>query len=189
MIQQQQLQSIQNQIANEGGVHAYTSLYKLVFLDLYRFANAIIHAPWLAEEIVSDVMVGIWRKRSELSAISDFRLYLYVSTRNTAINYLKSQKRRAALLDPDSQNWDWDQVIPHLKSEDLAPDELIELTELRDKINKAIAQLPPKCRLVYQLVKEEGLKYREAAELMKVSVKTIENQMHIALQKLHKSLE
>lgn len=188
MIDQEQLQLIQQQITNEGGANAYESLYKLVFLDLYRFANSIIRAPQLAEEIVSDVLVAVWRQKPELYTIKDFRLYLYVSIRNTALNYLKSQKRRQSVLDTDMMPWDWDQATPHLKSDDMRPDQILELSELRNKINSAIHQLPPKCRLVYQLIKEEGLKYREAAELLKVSVKTIENQMHIALHKLHKAL-
>ena len=60
--------------------------------------------------------------------------------------------------------------------------------EIVQRINKAINDLPPKCRLIFKLVKEDGLKYREAAEVMNISVLTVRNQLAIAIKKIAGSL-
>ena len=60
---------------------------------------------------------------------------------------------------------------------------------MHKRLHYAINELPPKCRLIFKLVKEDGLKYREVAELLNLSVKTIENQMTIALRKIGQSVQ
>ncbi|HTN35819.1 MAG TPA: RNA polymerase sigma-70 factor [Arachidicoccus sp.] len=189
MIDQERLQILQQQLSVGTGNTAYENIYALVFPDLLRFAVSIIHSQELAEEIVSDVMIGVWRQKEQVGIVKDFRLYLYVSTKNTALNYLKSQKLRLSSGDSPAADWDWDQSIPQFKSVELDPEALIEFSELRRKVESAIEALPPKCRIIYQLIKEDGLKYKEAAHLLQLSIKTIEHQMHIALQKLHKALD
>lgn len=56
--------------------------------------------------------------------------------------------------------------------------------EMVTKIHKAIQSLPPKCKMIFKLIKEEGLKYKEVAALLNLSVKTVENQMTLALKKI-----
>jgi RNA polymerase sigma-70 factor (ECF subfamily) len=60
--------------------------------------------------------------------------------------------------------------------------------EMLRRIQQAIQQLPPKCQLIFKLIKEDELHYKEVAELLGLSVKTVENQMTIALRKLDKSI-
>ena len=60
--------------------------------------------------------------------------------------------------------------------------------EIIQRINKAINDLPPKCRLIFKLVKEDGLKYKEVAELLHLNLKTVENQLGIALKKIHQAV-
>jgi RNA polymerase sigma-70 factor (ECF subfamily) len=120
--------------------------------------------------------------------VEDFRLYLFASTRNRAINYLKS-KKLGLTENVDQQVVDWDNCTPQLKSKDLDPEALIEFAELNQKVTAAIEGLPAKCKLIYQLVKEDGLKYKEVASLLGISVKTVENQMTIAFKKLHEQLD
>jgi RNA polymerase sigma factor (sigma-70 family) len=64
------------------------------------------------------------------------------------------------------------------------PEQLLITAEMLGFIYKAIDQLPPKCKMVFKLAKEDGLKYREVAEVLNISVKTVENQLAIALQKI-----
>jgi len=71
---------------------------------------------------------------------------------------------------------------------DATPEDLMISGEMLQGINRAINELPPQCRLVFKLVKEDGLKYREVAELLHLSLKTVENQMGIALKKIHSSI-
>ena len=188
MIEKKRLDVQQMQLGGPRGLEAYEAIFHMVFADLVRFAISIVHVEALAEEVVSDVLIQIWQKRTELHTVKDLRLYLYTSTRNRAINYLKSKKLGLSERMEEAVI-DWDRSDPRLKSDELDPEALIEFAELNAKITDAIGQLPPKCRLVYQLVKENGLKYKEVAALLRVSVKTVEAQMAIAFKKLHQALD
>lgn len=156
---------------------AYTSLYTHCYMPLARFAYSFLKSRELAEEVASDVLLKIWRLRHKLGAVSDFRLYLYVSTRNTALNALKKQQRVHAYSLEESGVW--------MKADDCTPEQLLITAEFFKRIQTAILQLPPQCRLIYKLIKEDGLKYREAAEVLHISVKTIEAQMGIAMKRLY----
>lgn len=188
MIEKKRLDLEQTALSGPRGLKAYETIFHMVFADLLRFAISIVRYLPLAEEVVSDVLIQIWQKRNELAGVKDLRLYLYVSTRNKAINYLKSKK--LGLSEAGSDEFiDWDTSSPQLKSNELDPEALIEFAELNRTVTAAIEQLPPKCRLIYQLVKEDGLKYREVATLLKLSIKTVEAQMAIAFKKLHEVLD
>ena len=68
------------------------------------------------------------------------------------------------------------------------PEQLMMTEEMMRQIKKAINDLPPRCRLIFKLVKEDGLKYKEVAELLQLSIKTVEAQMAIALRRLGKCM-
>jgi RNA polymerase sigma-70 factor (ECF subfamily) len=129
-----------------------------------------------AEEIVSDVFIRIWEKRRDLEKIENLKVYLYVSVRNTALNYLSQQKR--TITNP------LDEFHAEFTSIYFDPEQLLITADMLALIRKSIDQLPPKCKIIFKLVKEDGLKYREVAEILNLSVKTVENQVAIALQKI-----
>lgn len=156
---------------------AYASLYTLCFPPLMRFAFSFVKSKEIAEEIASDVLLKIWEQRSTITEVKDFRLYLYVATRNRALNELKNQQRHHTFTLEDTAVW--------MKADDTNPEKQLITEELFKKIQTAVRQLPPQCRLIYKLIKEDGLKYREAANLLHLSVKTIEAQMGIAFKKLY----
>ena len=81
-----------------------------------------------------------------------------------------------------------DEVLVELKSIHFDPEQLMITAEMVKRIHQAIQQLPPKCRLIFKLVKEDELKYKEVAELLQLSIKTVEAQMTIALRKIHASI-
>lgn len=156
---------------------SYSSLYTYCYPSLSRFAFSFLKSRELAEEIASDVLLKIWKNRHKMGDVKDFRLYLYVSTRNASLNELKKQQRIHTFSLDDTTIW--------MKTDDATPEQLLITAEFFKKIQTAIHQLPPQCRLIYKLVKEDGLKYREAAELLHLSVKTIEKQMGIAMKRLY----
>jgi len=188
MIDKKRLDFEKNALGGADGLAAYEVIFHMVFADLLRFALSIVRSIVLAEEVVSDVLISIWEKRAQLGSVEDLRLYLFTSTRNRAINYLKS-KKLGLTENMDRQSIDWDNCSPQLKSKDLDPEALIEFAELNQKVTMAIESLPAKCKLIYQLVKEDGLKYKEVASLLGISIKTVENQMTISFKKLHEVLD
>jgi RNA polymerase sigma-70 factor (ECF subfamily) len=177
MIDCYQLSLLQEKVALYDDESAYGSLYTLCFPSLMRFAFSFIKSKEIAEEIASDVLLKIWEQRSAVMGIKDFRLYLYVSTRNRALNELKKLQRHHTFTLEDTAVW--------MKADDTNPEKLLITEELFKKIQMAVRQLPPQCRLIYKLIKEDGLKYREAADLLHLSLKTIEAQMGIAFKRLY----
>lgn len=172
---------LQYQIASYEDETAYKKLFYCVFPSLQNHAFAILQSRQLAEEVVSDVLIEVWKRRATLMKIENLRLYLFVSVRNGAIKKLQQEKKSTR-----------QQPIYELKveliSEYIQPDAIVQLSETTQQIKEAVQQLPPQCKLIYKLAKEDQLKYRDIAALLQISVKTIDHQLAIALKKLAEKL-
>jgi RNA polymerase sigma-70 factor (family 1) len=155
-----------------GDLPAYELLFKQNYPVLKKYAAKLIRNPQAAEEIASDVLISIWKKRHELPQITFFRAYLYRSVRNACLNFLRAEKR----------------PLDEGLSDDIAdlstPETLLLNSELNLRIQKAVLGLPPKCKACFSLVKEEGLSYKEAAQILGISPKTVDAQLIIALRKI-----
>lgn len=160
---------------------AYKQLFLLYHLRLIQFSYSITKNRESAEEVVSDVFLKIWSNRKSLDKIENVHLYLYICTKNLSINSLKKQNRQKL--------FSLDEAVVELKSLYFDPEQLMITSEMFKRIRYAVQQLPPRCQLIFKLVKEDGLKYKEVAELLGLSLKTIENQMAIALRKISKSIQ
>jgi RNA polymerase sigma-70 factor (family 1) len=174
------LANIQVRIAVHNDEQAYKELFHHFYPSLYQFALSILKTGLLADEVVSDVFLRIWQKRAALARIQNLKLYLFISTRNTALNYLRQQKRPALL--PDDYR-------VQLRSIYFDPEQMMITAEMISRIRQAVSQLPPRCQLIFKLIKEDGLKYKEVAELLHLSAKTIENQMTLALRKIGTAIQ
>lgn len=174
-----QILNLQQRIALHSDQSAYKELYLLFYKPLLQFGYSFIRSHEMAEEIVSDVFVNLWKRRENISDIQNLRLYLFVSTKNTALNYLRSQKK--PLLQAE-------QYQVQLQSIYFDPERLMITAEMVNRVQAAIRKLPPRCQLIFKLVKEDGLKYREVAELLNLSVKTVENQMITATRRVGEAI-
>jgi len=174
MIAATKIHELQVRIARMDDQQAYKELFTSLYSYLFSFAKSLVKAKEPAEEIVSDVFIKIWEKRKGLEKIENLKVYLYVSTRNIAYNYLEKQRR--TLADPID---DFQGISLYLD-----PEQLLITSDMLAIIQKAIDQLPPKCKMIFKLAKEDGLKYKEIAEVLNISIKTVENQLAIALQKI-----
>jgi len=176
MITATTIRDLQSRIARYDDQLAYRELFTSLYSYLFRFAKSLVKAKEPAEEIISDVFIKVWEKRKELEKIENLKLYLYVTTRNIAYNYLDKQKRSATNPLEDLQ--------AEFTSLYFDPEQMLITADMMARIQKAVDQLPPKCKMIFKLTKEDGLKYREVAELLNISIKTVENQLTIALQKI-----
>ena len=167
---------LQSRIACFDDQFAYKELFTSLYSPLLLFAKSIVKSKQAAEEIVSDVFIKIWERRRELEKIDNLKVYLYVSTRNTALNHLSRDKHSVTNT--------LDEFHTELTSIYFDPEQLLITAEMLALIRRSIDQLPPKCKLIFKLVKEDGLKYREVAEILNLSIKTVENQLAIAIQKI-----
>lgn len=174
------IKELQHRVGRFDDQHAYKELYTALYGRLFSFARSIVSSRESSEEIVSDVFIRVWERRRELDKIDNLTVYLYVSTRNMAFNYLDKQKRRPTYC--------IDEVDIEFISIYFDPEQLMVTADMLAAIQNAIDLLPPKCKLIFKLIKDDGLKYREVAEILNLSIKTIENQLAIALEKIGASV-
>ncbi|MEO6539973.1 MAG: sigma-70 family RNA polymerase sigma factor, partial [Ferruginibacter sp.] len=144
--------------------------------SLHDFACSILKSSEDAEEVVSDFFIVLWQRRALLRAIENPKLYFFISVKNTALTKLAAKKKLA-----QSPATEWQ---TSLESVFFNPEELLLSSEVVKKIMAAINDLPPKCKIIFKLIKEDDLKYAEVAKLLEISVKTVEAQMAIALRRI-----
>jgi RNA polymerase sigma-70 factor (family 1) len=160
---------------------AFEALYRLYFVRLLRFCYSIVHQKESAEEIVNDVFLKMWEKRDHRPPIANPAFYLYVSVKNRSLNYLRDN----AAIHTIEISERCDQYIRF----DTNPETIMLDAEGLQRIQAAINQLPPRCRLIFSLIKEGGLKYKDVSRLLEISVKTVEAQLAIALRKISAALQ
>ena len=147
-----------------------------MFDQLHLFSFSIVKSREAAEEIVSDVFIKIWQIRSRLTEIENLRVYLFTIAKNFSINYIHKHYKN---IPHSIDDMDVEPVVTIAN-----PEELCISSEMVNRIRQAIHQLPPQCRLIFQLIKEDGFRYREAAEILNISVLTVRNQLAIAVRKI-----
>ena len=162
--------------AETNGPLAFEELYKAYFIRLLRFCYSIIHQKEAAEEIVNDVFLKLWERSKNTPDITNPELYLYIAVKNRSLNYLRDHANLATV--ELSERCD-----PYIRF-DTNPETLLLDAEALHRLRTAINQLPPRCKLIFTLIKEDRLKYKDVARLLDLSVKTVEAQLAIALRKL-----
>jgi len=162
-----------------GNERAFEKIFREYFKSLHAYAFTFMKDDEQAEEVVQNVFCRIWEKRDQLKTDGSLKAYLYRAVHNESLNYLKHQKTRAAF-----------QV--HYNSNEEQPaeqaSEKMMVAELNGHIQKALNDLPLQCRIIFQLSRFENLKYKEIADQLNLSVKTVENQMGKALKVLRLKL-
>lgn len=154
----------------------FEAIYHSHFNGMCNLAHRIVKDRDAAKDIVQEVFLKLWRSPDDLSLILNTKAYLYKATANAAINYLVKARRTVSIEQV--------KAAPAVNS-----DETITLKALEKKISEVLDSLPPKCRAIFVLSRFEGMKYREIAGHLDISVKTVENQMGIALSKMRNSLK
>lgn len=157
---------------------ALNELFEQYFTSLCHFANSYLGDPMLAEEIVSDVFFNLWAKRKSLKITGSLKPYLFKATRNQAISYLRR---------PSFQFEPLEEYMHQAVAQ--SPDALLIHKENRQNWQNCIDSLPGRCRLIFTLQRDEGFTYREIADLLDISEKTVENQMSKALKLLRAMAE
>lgn len=165
-----------NKISRESDYQSFKVLYGYYFVRLFRFCMSIVHNKESAEEIVNDVFINLWRRRTHLYKIENPDVYLYVAIKNHSLDYL-SKDHLKEMVDISTVSGESIRFT-------LDPEQLMITEEMKKKISHAVDQLPPRCKLIFKLIKEDGLKYKEVASILDISIKTVEAQLAISMKKL-----
>ncbi|HKJ41072.1 MAG TPA: RNA polymerase sigma-70 factor [Sunxiuqinia sp.] len=163
----------------QGDKIAFETIFNTYYASLCHYANRMLDDDEKAEEIVQDLFVNLWSKRKSLNVESSLKYYLFRSVRNLCLNQIQHFKIREKYAKNVTENQD-------LTIQD--DDYFIEV-DLAKKIAESINSLPEKRRQIFKLSREEGLKYKEIAEKLNLSVKTVEAQMGLALKQLREKLK
>lgn len=156
-------------IDNESFERAYNDYFEVVC----RFLNYYTRDYSAIEEVVQDVFVKLWQEYQG-KEIRFIKTYLYNGARNRMLNYLRDEENHTALL----EKW------ARIELENRSATDCVDKEVFYRLLQAAVETLPDKCREIFVLCKEESLSYKEIAAIREVSVKTVENQMGIALKKI-----
>lgn len=155
-------------------------LFKSFYIPLCKSVYRIVRDTDVAEDIVQEVFYKVWRNRDTLDLSKSVKSYLYRSAINTALNYLEKHKRVVEL--------DGNEMLSNKYSANTT-EEVLDGSELENKINCTINELPPRCKTVFMMSRFEEMSYQEIADSLDVTVKAVEKQMSKALQILRESLK
>ena len=154
---------------------AFEEIFQIFYERLLNFCIVYVKDKACAEEIISSVLLKLWMKRKE-TEIRNLETYLFIAVKNMSLNHIKqySNLRLVYLEDAGVHQM----INPH------DPGKELERRELIFKMNDAIETLPLQCKIIFKLIKEEGLKYKQAAEILDISPRTVETQLVRAMKKL-----
>jgi RNA polymerase sigma-70 factor (family 1) len=154
---------------------AFKQFFELLYARFYRLAYHYIRSDSLSEEIVSDVLLKIWNNRKRLPEVINLDVYFFKAIKNQAYTYIKRESRRVIL---EAQS------VKSVNLEYREPENLLIAKDLANTVEQAVSSLPDKCQMIFRLIREDGMSYKDVAGLLDLSIKTVENQMTIAIKKL-----
>jgi RNA polymerase sigma-70 factor, ECF subfamily len=164
-----------------GDEQAFELLFRKYYVRLCGFANKFIYDPEEAREIVQESFLKIWEGREDIDPEDSLKSYLFKIVQNLSLNRLRKKKVESKYIEIYKLVY-----IDH--SEFSSYESLLGL-ELEENINAAINKIPPKCKRIFELSRMEGMKYKDIAEVLHISVKTVEAQMSKALNLLRLELK
>ncbi len=170
------LLSLWRKVCFDDDVKAFETFYYMLYSALVKFSMMYVHQKEEAEEIVTDVFVKVWLNRSTLTEILRPDTYLFVAVKNQSLNYLKKYSSIHVIPVEEADDVDLiDTANPYIQ---------LEKKELHFYLDKSIDTLPQQCRIIFKLIKEDGLKYKEVAEILNISPRTVQTQLSRAMKKL-----
>ena len=158
---------------------AFEKLFHRYYGHLCLHASLILQDDNTAEEIVQDFFVKLWEKRERVIIDTSVKNYLFRSVKNQALNVIKHNKIK----------YIYAQSVLSDSSDNVTDEDSFQEINLAKKIEESILSLPEKRREIFRLSREDGLKYREIAEKLNISIKTVETQMSLAFKHLRKALK
>lgn len=160
----------------EGDEATYIVLFRDYYIPLCNYAKRYLGRKDLAEDVVSETFFNIWNKRETLDIKISLKSYLFQAVCNNSLYYLRKSKKEESLDDylvknsVEREGWGNAQIE--------SPSDLLLVKDLSEKIKMGVDKLPPQQKTTFKLKRYEGKKNKEIAEIMGLSVKTVE--MHLA---------
>jgi len=158
----------------------FEQVFRMYYSGLKSYANKMLKDDDQADEVVQEIFFKLWEKRNEVAIGTSLKSYLFRSVHNTCLNLFKHQKVRdnyKTHVESRPDEWQWDES-----------DSMVA-TDIKEKILEGISLLPEQCGRIFRMNRLEGYKYREIAEELGISPKTVEGQMSKALRRMREHLK
>ena len=161
----------------ESDENALTLLYKAHWQPLFLSAFHILKDKKACEDIVQEIFLQLWLRRATIEVHQSLATYLAAAVRYQVFHHLRRAAKKGLVQE---------EAISSLAE---SPDEDLLRKDLHGQVYKAVEELPERCRLIFRLSREEQLSHKEIAHRLDISIKTVENQMTIALRRVRHFLD
>lgn len=170
-----------------GDEETYISLFREYYVSLCSYSRRFVGRKDVAEEIVSETFFKIWENRAKIKITTSVKSYLFQAVNNNSLLYLRKLKNQK-ILDEYFQDTDYENIgfseIPEESEESF-----LSIENINEKIEQAVSQLPQQQQKAFRLKRFEGKKNHEVAQIMGLSVKTVEMHLSKATLNLRQSLK
>lgn len=163
----------------QGNEQAFEKMFKEYYMPLTRFSWRYVKSEAVAEELVQEVFSRIWADHENWNPDGTLRSYLYIAVKHRSLDHLKHKKVQQKY----NPQWEGQGSAAYINYKDPRREK-----QIKKAIAKAVEELPPRSKMTYKLNRCDGLTYREIADVMDVSVKTVESQMTRTLKKLRERI-
>ena len=164
-----------------GNETAFEELFRAYYPQLCRFAAEYVDSASHARDLVQDVFLRIWARRSDWTVRRSLKAYLYRAVRNRALNHIRKQNTKHDVED------DLEYTTENLERRTAA--DAYHANTLSEEVDEAITDLPERRRMAFLLHRRHGFTYKEIARIMDITPKTVENQIGRALKSLREKLD
>lgn len=158
-------------------VEAFDEVYRRYWSNMFNSAYNILRDKDSCMDIVQELFIWLWEHRTQLD-VASLKSYLLVAVKFKVANYIRRGKVRQSFFDKLKKMDEPSELL----------EESLEVKELMQVISHFTNELPLKCKEVFLLSRQEHLSNKEISERLGISIKTVENQMTIALKKLRTSI-
>lgn len=156
---------------------SFDMFYHLYYEQVFRFTFYFLRDKEACREVVADVFFSVWQSRKRLKDIENIETYLYITVRNESARFLK-RNNNSSFISLEQIPIQLEQSVAS------SPEDEIYNKEVDQLLTKVINELPEKCRIIFLMIREEGLKPKQIAEILSIKESTIRVQMKIAIDKI-----
>lgn len=164
----------------EGDIKVFEQVFRQYYARLYLYALSITGRRDVSEEIVQELFYVIWKDRETIQILKSIKSYLYRAVRNQSLQYCEHM---------NVENRHRETVLKKKEAHEDSPHDKLEYKELETIINSTLKKLPERRFVIFRMHRMEGKKYREIADILSVSVKTVEAEMTKTYRLLRQEIE
>lgn len=159
--------------------YAFKQLYQIYYAKVVSFITGIIKERDIAKDLAQDIFINLWLNRKKLDISRNIQNYIFVASRNAAINYLKKELAFSHST--------IEAIQADVRTSDTAEDNLFA-KEISLLIEMVVSEMPKQRQLIYRLSKEQGLSNEEIASKLGISKRSVENQISMALKEIKRAI-